>query len=89
MSVAAYAVPVDRRGEWLEELERILDHWDDLSVGAQDAVTASVESFLGDRETPEMDCVRARVLLARVKPGNSRSGALACRLGVGPLALDV
>jgi len=89
MGVAAYALPVDRRSEWLEELERILDQWDGLSIAARAAVIAVLESFLGDGETPELESIRARVLLARVKPGRSGSGALARRLGVGSVALGV
>jgi hypothetical protein len=82
MGVAAYALPVVRRSEWLEELERILDLWDGLSMAARDAVVAVLESFLGDDETTDLESIRARVLLARIKPENSGSGALARRLDV-------
>jgi hypothetical protein len=82
MGVAAYALPVDRRSDWLEELERILDRWDGLSTAARDAVVAVLEAVLGDGDISDGESVRARVLLARIKPGTTRSGALARRLSV-------
>ena len=68
MSTAAYELPVENRGEWLDELDRILDGWGDLSYIAQDSVTAVVESLLADPETSPTDNAAAQRLLTRMRP---------------------
>jgi hypothetical protein len=68
MSTAAYALPVENRGAWLDELDRILDCWGDLSYIAQDSVTAVVESFLADPDTSPTDNAAAQRLLTRMRP---------------------
>jgi hypothetical protein len=63
MGVAAYTLPVDRQGDWLAELERILDRWEAMSGAAQGAVSTVVESLLSDPESSETEVALARALL--------------------------
>lgn len=67
MSTAAYALPVEDRGEWLDELDRILDSWGSFSHVPQESVIAVVESFLDDPETSPTDAATAWRLLARMR----------------------
>jgi hypothetical protein len=64
MSAAAYSSPVDRRSDWLEELERTLKAFDALSSAAQDAVNAVVESFVHDPATSQAEISHLNALLA-------------------------
>jgi hypothetical protein len=68
MSTAPYALPVENRSAWLDELDRILDCWGGLSHVAQDSVTAVVEAFLDDPDTSPTDSETARRVLARMRP---------------------
>jgi hypothetical protein len=63
MSAAAYTLPVDRQGDWLAELERILNRWDGMTTAARDAVGTVVETLLDDPESSETEVALARALL--------------------------
>jgi hypothetical protein len=64
MSAAALTLPVDRQGDWLAELERILNRWDGMSTAARHAVGTVVESLLDDPESSETEIALARALLS-------------------------
>ena len=73
MSAAAHTLPVDRQGDWLVELERVLDDWDAIPVAAQDAVYVVVESLLDDPGNSDTDIAHALALLPRHKRARLRS----------------
>jgi len=92
MSTVAYALPVEDRSEWLDELDRILDCWGGLSHVSQERVMAVVESFLDDPETSPTDAAAAWRLLARMRPQANSAwdvvhGARSVRMTEGSPAL--
>ncbi|MGH2935435.1 MAG: hypothetical protein ACRDL2_13110 [Gaiellaceae bacterium] len=64
MSTAAYALGVDRRIDWLSELNAILEDWDHVPEAARGAVGKVVRSLLADPTVPAADVARAAALLA-------------------------
>ena len=69
MSAAAYSsFPVDRIGDWLKELERILKGFDALPSCAQEAVSTVVESLAHDPDTSLAEIAQLNVLLAPYRP---------------------
>ena len=75
-TAASYALPVEDRGEWLDELDRILDCWGSLSHVPQESVIAVVESFLDDPETSPTDAATAWRLLIRMRSQADVAGGL-------------
>jgi hypothetical protein len=67
MSAAAYTLPVDRQGDWIVELERIMDDWDAITDAARDAVCAVLKSVLADTASSASDAIHARAMLARTQ----------------------
>lgn len=65
MDVAACTLPVDCQCDWLAELERILERFDEMSSVARDAVGSVVESFLHDPHTTAAEIAQVKALLAR------------------------
>jgi hypothetical protein len=64
VSTAAQLLHGQSESEWVEELEHLVDHVEDLSLNARAALRATVEAFLRESDTP--DNGRAERLLNRL-----------------------
>ena len=65
MGAAAHPVPADRTGDWLEELERILSRFDEMSESAKGAIGSVVQSILRESDATDAEVRRVTTLLAR------------------------
>jgi hypothetical protein len=65
MGAAAHLLPADRNGDWIEELERILIRFDELSESAKDAIGSVVRSILRESDATDADVDHVDALLAR------------------------
>jgi hypothetical protein len=68
MGAAAYTLPVDREGDWLEELDRILKRIDATSRPVRIAVPSVVESILADLDITDVERAHLSVLLSQHRP---------------------
>jgi hypothetical protein len=68
MGAAAYTLPVDREGDWLEELDRILKRIDATSRPVRIAVPSVVESILADLDITDVERAHLSVLLSQNRP---------------------
>ncbi len=65
MSAAARPAPADRTGDWLEELERILSRFDEMSDAAKAAIGSVVQSIIQETDAIDADIGSASTLWAR------------------------
>ena len=65
MGAAAHPVPADRTGDWLEELERILSRFDEMSDAAKAAIGTVVQSIIQETDAVDADIGYASTLWAR------------------------
>jgi hypothetical protein len=65
MGAAAHPLPADRKGDWIEELERILSRFDELSESAKVALGSVVQSILRESDATDAEVGYVDALLAR------------------------
>ena len=68
MSTVVHALEIDRRIDWLSELDAIFADWDKVPEAARTAIGTVVRSLLEDPTLPASDAARATALMARRVP---------------------